>query len=1009
MRSMYQRLFVTLSLFLTIGLSSTQAAPPVDPVGAFPVTDGQVNAIAQAGGNVFIGGSFSKVFPYTGNGVVVSTTTGIVDQAFPRVNGPIFSVVPDGNGGWFIGGEFTVVGTLSRLCVAHIKADKTVDTAWNANFSTGCSVFTMGRSGTTLYIAGGFSTIGGETRNKIGAVNTTTGAVLPWNPNAKDTVRVLTVAGSIVYVGGEFASVATNPPGQPSIGGAIRNRIAALDADTGLATNWDPGANQGVRAIVVDGNTVYVGGGFSTVGGGGEGLTSRSGLAALNASTGVATDWDPNAGGQQVLALAKSGNTVYAGGQFTTIGGITRHRIAAINANTGAATAWDPAASSTVNSIRVVGSTVYVTGTFTSIGGQLRNNVAALDANVNTDMALAWNPNANQTARAVEVVGSTVYIGGEFTSVGGETLRNNIAAFNATTGAVTAADPNANGAVHALAAFGNTVYVGGDFTALNGGTLLRDHLAALDATTGVSSALWNPGADGSVKVLTTSPDGNTVYAGGDFATVASQARSRIAGITASSPASVTTWNPGANGTVSALATTSNKIYVGGSFTNIASTNRNFLAFLKATPGGTIIQDWNPNPNGAIHTILMGGVTLCTAGSGSTPTVYIGGEFTSLNGGIIQRSRVAAIKSSGAGNTICDWNPGANGGTVRTLALSGDTLFMGGDFTSAGGVSPLSRLAAVDVVSGSANSWNPNANSSIRALSVSNVTGALYAGGNFATMSGSTNPVVGLPRNNFATFSFATLLSIAFPLSRSVQVGSPATAYMQVFNGTATLATNVNIAPKSSIPGSPAFHFWSQDPNSGVFGAQDTPVNIPATGQLFLISFDPTVVISPPTEVRFAVEGNNSTAAASISGWNNLFLGASTTATADIASLTSSTGVVIPGPINSGQALGVAALNIGATQSLTVVPKGSGNATPPDITYYICQSNPNTGQCLAALASSVNLNFASGATATFGVFVQRTGDLVPCDFLANRLFVEFREGSSTGPLRGLASVLVCTTG
>ena len=74
-----------------------------------------------------------------------------------------------------------------------------------------------------------------------------------------------------------------------------------------------------------------------------------------------------------------SGATVYAGGQFISIGGQTHNRIAALDAGTGAATAWDPNANNTVYALAVNGVTVYAGGYFTSIGGQARNSIAALD------------------------------------------------------------------------------------------------------------------------------------------------------------------------------------------------------------------------------------------------------------------------------------------------------------------------------------------------------------------------------------------------------------------------------------------------------------------------------------------------------------------------------------------------------------------------------------------------------------------------------------------------------
>ena len=75
-----------------------------------------------------------------------------------------------------------------------------------------------------------------------------------------------------------------------------------------------------------------------------------------------------------------SGGTVYAGGDFTTIGGTTRNYLAAINVSDGSLTSWDPNADNTVNTLAVSGSTLYAGGGFVAIGGQLRANLAVFDA-----------------------------------------------------------------------------------------------------------------------------------------------------------------------------------------------------------------------------------------------------------------------------------------------------------------------------------------------------------------------------------------------------------------------------------------------------------------------------------------------------------------------------------------------------------------------------------------------------------------------------------------------------
>src|SRR5213083_2507553 len=55
-------------------------------------------------------------------------------------------------------------------------------------------------------------------------------------------------------------------PARPftSIGGQVRNRIAALTVATGEAAAWDPNADGRVLALAVKGSTVYVGGDLPT-------------------------------------------------------------------------------------------------------------------------------------------------------------------------------------------------------------------------------------------------------------------------------------------------------------------------------------------------------------------------------------------------------------------------------------------------------------------------------------------------------------------------------------------------------------------------------------------------------------------------------------------------------------------------------------------------------------------------------------------------------------------------
>ena len=432
---------------------SIAQAQRVDPELWIP--NGPVYSVAKDGNTLFIGGSFSNVGPYTGAGVPLDRFSGVPLTGFPKVRGLVSAVAADGQGGWFIGGTFDSVASLPRRNLVHVRSDLTVDT-WNPGADGNVAALVL--NGASLYVGGHFSRIGGQTRNRVAALDAVSGAVTPWNPSVNagfpSEIYALAVSGTTVYAGGFFNT----------IGGQPRSNIAALDAATGLAKPWTPNAYSSVLALAVSGNTIYAGGTFGAIGG-----QPRHGIAALDATSGAATLWNPNANGDaydQVHTLAVSGATIYAGGSFNSMGGQPRKNIAALDATTGAATAWDPSASGIILSLAVSGTTVYAGGTFDGIGGQPRKNIAALDAS--TGAAMAWSPDVDGDVAALLVTGTTVCAGGAFRNVAGEP-RNKIAAIDAATGALTGWNPNVEGSVvWTLACSGATVYAGGDFTDVGG-------------------------------------------------------------------------------------------------------------------------------------------------------------------------------------------------------------------------------------------------------------------------------------------------------------------------------------------------------------------------------------------------------------------------------------------------------------------------------------------------------------------------------------------------------------
>ncbi|HUL98460.1 MAG TPA: PQQ-binding-like beta-propeller repeat protein [Mycobacterium sp.] len=388
-------------------------------------TSGTVSAIARSGNTLYIAGALGEVGPNTGGGVPLSANTGLPIRPFPRVTGGVVAAVADGHGGWFIGGDFTAVGGMPRSGLAHILPDGS-PAAWAPSQDVS-SILRLVLSGGTLYVAGNFNVCGGQRRVKLAAFDAATGDLLPWDPSPSGVVGPYTgpevaavlVRGDTVFVGGNFTQIG----GQPRVG------LAALEGRSGQALDWYPGpANDLIHALALRGNILYVGGYFTQLAGQARGRT-----AAVDVCTGAVLPWnptvtgpdDPYLGPPRVWAVAIRDSTVYIGGQFLGAGGQSRTGLAAVGAVTGALTSWDPHPAHSysypypyVLSLTVQGDTVYVGGNFDTIGGQDRISLAALDAA--TGGATAWNPRpaVDTEVIALAVSGGTVYVGGTFRTLG---------------------------------------------------------------------------------------------------------------------------------------------------------------------------------------------------------------------------------------------------------------------------------------------------------------------------------------------------------------------------------------------------------------------------------------------------------------------------------------------------------------------------------------------------------------------------------------------------------------
>ncbi|MFM1548344.1 MAG: hypothetical protein ACKJSG_03020, partial [Lentisphaeria bacterium] len=126
--------FFCLAGFLLFGILACAELPDLRDL-RYPTVAGQaasVNAVHVSDSTVYIGGTFNSISHARPNLGIFDVGNGGADGRAVVPDGAVHAIVPDGEGGWFVGGSFSEVGGLSRANLVHIKADGRVDVPWMA-------------------------------------------------------------------------------------------------------------------------------------------------------------------------------------------------------------------------------------------------------------------------------------------------------------------------------------------------------------------------------------------------------------------------------------------------------------------------------------------------------------------------------------------------------------------------------------------------------------------------------------------------------------------------------------------------------------------------------------------------------------------------------------------------------------------------------------------------------------------------------------------------------------
>jgi hypothetical protein len=416
-----------------------------------------------------------------------------------------------------------------------------------------------------------------------------------WNTNGTVFDTELSKDGNILYIGGKFSRVRENPPGVAGRSFAV-NSVAAIDVESGEAiSSWNPRVTGGaatVRALELseDGNTLYVGGNFTSVGG-----QPRQHLAAVDAADGTVDPFAPTVAAADgktptVYGLLANDSRLYAGGQFSEVDGKGRAKLAAFSLATGV---LDP----------------------------------------------AWKPKATGIAvRELEFdsTGTSIFLAGRFTSVTGSDgisgQRESVARVYTETG-------NLHPWAIPLGTVGNP-QVGFDLTVtptrLYGGFGLGPNfLAAYRLDNGnTGSRVWQFNTVGNVESVELSPDGTRLFFGGHFGTNRLEQRvcgtRDLSGLASANPqtgAIYCDWVPQLSPSVDNgngawdITTTGEELWVGGGFTQVTG----------GLPPSTVDQpniarfDYDPTlePNYAVPQVDLDGLR----SGGLDATYFNNADFT----------------------------------------------------------------------------------------------------------------------------------------------------------------------------------------------------------------------------------------------------------------------------------------------------------------------------------------------------------------------------------------------
>lgn len=468
-----------------------------------------------------------------------------------------------------------------------------------------------------------------------------------------------------------------------------------------------------------------------------------------------------------VNAVARLGNDVFLGGNFSEAGGISALNVARWNSSTYRWSALGSGIRGQILAVAAIGQYVYVGGVFDRAGGVEARNIARFDLQSGQWSAIMDGSinGLDGAVRVLTVNNGALYVGGDFQK-SGNLASPCLARFNPGNGtwermvstivAFSVADPS----VSAVAFNGTDMYIGGQFDRIdgvNGTNVMRKTTTAWE---GLGPAGGSPsGVDGRVHCFAFRTD--EIYIGGEFKQATQQGTNLFL------TSNICYWRPstrsyeplmpnGTNtnynprGTITSMLIWRGFLYASGQFTDAGG----------ELTGGFARYDFSRQRQ-AFRIVGKGIEGNAFALADLDDAILLAGDFPRA-GGITAAG--AALWTDEVYTPLTNVPDNGTNGPVAALVSIGSDLYVGGTFTVAGG------RAARNIAGWDGASWSPLGSGVDGPVYAVAVMGSdLYVGGRFANAGGVA--ARNIARYNTTTGTWSAL-----------GTGLPGTVYALAVNG-----------------------------------------------------------------------------------------------------------------------------------------------------------------------------------------------------------------------------------